>query len=164
MAGTITDIATTAGATADTIAGIMVGIRARRLRAPPLAWRRFRSRWQRAAIMGTTHTMDTPIITTNSRARYYAERTALAPGHGVPARRQPASSGSKSSKRLPCHSNFSVSKQVKWATLPSYLCSRILNYLENAPNRIRGGTRSTQFRTVHQDNEVPAQFGWSFPA
>jgi hypothetical protein len=49
------------------------------------------------------------------------------------------------------------------ATLAFYLYGRTINYLEYAPNKIRGGTRSSQFRTVHQDNELPAQFGWSFP-
>jgi hypothetical protein len=56
MAGTITDTVTTAGAIVDTITGAMVGTWARRLRALPLAWLRFLSRWQRAARPITTIT------------------------------------------------------------------------------------------------------------
>ena len=68
MVGTLTDTVTMAGGITDITIGTMVGTRARRSRAPPLAWLRFLSRWQRAAITGI-HIMDTrmdiPIITTD---------------------------------------------------------------------------------------------------
>ena len=77
MAGTITDIITTAGATTG-----MVGTRLRRPRALPLAWLRFRSHWQRAAGPIITD-MGIPTITTKSCSPNYC------PARTRPAERRP---------------------------------------------------------------------------